>query len=98
VVLPLGNWGTEELYLENRAGFFADLGGRAGRLEWEGRWIGSSWCTVIVVEVGVVLGNCCRPGVGKLPGFEQGLGVETFGAFLTRRDELRGRGGGKCLE
>jgi hypothetical protein len=26
-------WGTEELFLENRAGGFADLGGRAGRLE-----------------------------------------------------------------
>ena len=59
---------------------------------------GSSRCTVIVVEVGGVFGDCCRPGVGELPGFKQSLRADAFGAFPARGDELCRRRRGKCLE
>ncbi len=53
---------------------------------------GSSRCTVVAVEVGGVLGNYSESGIGKLPGFKQGLGADAFRAFPARRGELRGRG------
>jgi hypothetical protein len=66
----------------------AARGGRA----LERRQRGSSRCTVVAVEVGGLLGNCSGPGVGKLPGFKQGLGADAFGAFPTRSTIVLGTG------
>jgi hypothetical protein len=93
VVLPLGYQGT---FAGKSGRRFCQLGrssraGRGGRALERGQR-GSSRCTVIAVEVGGVLRDCSGSGVGKFPGFKQGLGADAFSAFPARRGELRMRG------